>query len=185
MLMYFEDDKAALWPILDEVFATKPTAEWCELLGHASLSFAPVRDHAEVAADAGVRANGYIAHVVDPDAPGSPPRWQSAGALLGTDAGGPSPGTRAGREHRRGPARGGELLGRHRQPVGRGCDLGTPSPVERWTGEAHEWCKHGGPLGWLPRGALRSGDFEVLAIFVEVKGLEPSTYGLQSRRSSS
>ena len=70
-LLYFEDDKAALWPILDEVFATKPTAEWCELLGAAGLRFAPVRDHAEVAADPGVRANGYIARVEDPDAPGT------------------------------------------------------------------------------------------------------------------
>jgi crotonobetainyl-CoA:carnitine CoA-transferase CaiB-like acyl-CoA transferase len=69
-LMYFEEDKAALWPILDEVFSTKPTAEWCELLGAAGLRFAPVRDHAEVAADPGVRANGYIARVEDLDAPG-------------------------------------------------------------------------------------------------------------------
>ena len=70
-LMYFEDDKSALWPILDEVFATKPTAEWCELLGAAGLRFAPVRDHAEVAADPGVRANDYIATVEDLDAPGT------------------------------------------------------------------------------------------------------------------
>ena len=61
----------ALWPILDEVFATKPTAEWCELLGAAGLRFAPVRDHAEVAADPGVRANGYIASVEDPDDSGT------------------------------------------------------------------------------------------------------------------
>ena len=66
-LLYFEEDKAALWPILDEVFATKPTAEWCALLGAAGLRFAPVRDHAEVAADPGVRANGYIDSVEDPD----------------------------------------------------------------------------------------------------------------------
>ena len=70
-LLYFEEDKAALWPILDEVFATKPTAEWCTLLGAAGLRFAPVRDHAEVAADPGVRANGYIASVQAPDTPGS------------------------------------------------------------------------------------------------------------------
>jgi crotonobetainyl-CoA:carnitine CoA-transferase CaiB-like acyl-CoA transferase len=71
-LLYFEDDKAALWPILDETFAAKSTAEWCELLGAAGLRFAPMRDHAEVAEDPGVRANGYIARVEDPDAPGSP-----------------------------------------------------------------------------------------------------------------
>lgn len=61
-LLYFEEDKAELWPILDEVFATKSTAEWSSLLGAAGLRFAPVRNHAEVAEDAGVSANGYIAH---------------------------------------------------------------------------------------------------------------------------
>ena len=70
-LLYFDDDKAELWPILDEVFAAKSTAEWCELLGAAGLRFAPVRDHAEVAQDPGVRINGYIETVEDPDAPGS------------------------------------------------------------------------------------------------------------------
>ena len=70
-LLYFEDDKAELWPILDEVFATKSTVEWCELLGAAGLRFAPVRNHAEVAGDVGVRANGYIAGVEDPDTPGT------------------------------------------------------------------------------------------------------------------
>lgn len=66
-LLYFEDDKAALWPILDEVFATKSTAEWCDLLGAAGLRFAPVRDHAAVARDPGIRINGYIESVPDPD----------------------------------------------------------------------------------------------------------------------
>ena len=70
-LLYFEDDKAELWPILDEVFATKPTAEWCALLSAAGLRFAPVRDHADVAADPGVRANGYIVSVEDADTPGT------------------------------------------------------------------------------------------------------------------
>jgi formyl-CoA transferase/CoA:oxalate CoA-transferase len=70
-LLYFEDDKAALWPILDEVFATKTTAEWCDLLGAAGLRFAPVRDHAAVARDPGIRINGYIESVPDPDSSGS------------------------------------------------------------------------------------------------------------------
>jgi crotonobetainyl-CoA:carnitine CoA-transferase CaiB-like acyl-CoA transferase len=60
-LLYFEDDKAELWPILDATFAGKTTAEWCELLGAAGLRFAPVRNHAEVVADPGVLANRYIA----------------------------------------------------------------------------------------------------------------------------
>jgi crotonobetainyl-CoA:carnitine CoA-transferase CaiB-like acyl-CoA transferase len=66
-LLYFEDDKAELWPILDEAFSSKTTQEWCDLLGAAGLRFAPVRDHAAVAADPGVRANGYIAPVESPD----------------------------------------------------------------------------------------------------------------------
>jgi crotonobetainyl-CoA:carnitine CoA-transferase CaiB-like acyl-CoA transferase len=57
-----------LWPILDEVFATKTTAEWCDLLGAAGLRFAPVRDHAAVSRDPGVRINGYIESVENPDA---------------------------------------------------------------------------------------------------------------------
>ncbi len=68
-LLYFEEDKAELFPILDEVFATKSTAEWCELLGAAGLRYAPVRDHAEVAADPGVWINGYLAEAKDRDAP--------------------------------------------------------------------------------------------------------------------
>jgi formyl-CoA transferase/CoA:oxalate CoA-transferase len=64
-LLYFDEEKAALWPILNEAFATKTTAEWCELLGAAGLRFAPVNDHAEVAGNEGVRRNGYITDVVD------------------------------------------------------------------------------------------------------------------------
>jgi CoA:oxalate CoA-transferase len=62
-LLYFEEDKAELWPVLDEVFATKTTAEWSALLGAAGLRFAPVRTHDEVATDPGVWANGYLASV--------------------------------------------------------------------------------------------------------------------------
>jgi CoA:oxalate CoA-transferase len=70
-LLYFEDDKAELWPILDGVFATKPTAEWCGLLDAVGLRFAPVRTHDEVADDPGVRANGYITSVEGAGAPDS------------------------------------------------------------------------------------------------------------------
>ena len=31
--LYFEEERAALFPLLDDVFRTRPTAEWCELLG--------------------------------------------------------------------------------------------------------------------------------------------------------
>jgi formyl-CoA transferase/CoA:oxalate CoA-transferase len=65
-MLYFDEDKAALWPILDEVLATRTTAQWCAVLSEAGLRFAPVRDHAQVADDPGVRLNGYITDVVDP-----------------------------------------------------------------------------------------------------------------------
>jgi len=62
-LLYFEEDKAELWPLLDEAFATRTTAEWCAVLGAAGLRFAPVRGHDEVVHDPQVAANGYIEHV--------------------------------------------------------------------------------------------------------------------------
>lgn len=66
-MLYFEDDKAELWPILDATFGSKTTAEWCELLGAAGLRFAPVRNHAEVVNDPGVLANDYIARTETED----------------------------------------------------------------------------------------------------------------------
>ncbi len=68
-MMYFEEEKAELWPILDEVFPTKTTAEWSALLGAEGLRFAPVRDHAQVAADPAVALNGYIAEAEDQSTP--------------------------------------------------------------------------------------------------------------------
>jgi crotonobetainyl-CoA:carnitine CoA-transferase CaiB-like acyl-CoA transferase len=62
---YWEAEKAALFPILDEVLATRTTAEWCELLASAGLRHAAVRNHAEVVADPAVWANGYLTTVSD------------------------------------------------------------------------------------------------------------------------
>ena len=56
--------------------------EWCRLLGDAGLRFAPVRDHAEVAADPGVAANGYIERVQDPGASGSGTVRPGSGPVL-------------------------------------------------------------------------------------------------------
>jgi crotonobetainyl-CoA:carnitine CoA-transferase CaiB-like acyl-CoA transferase len=70
-LLYFEEEKEALRPILEEAFSTRTTDEWSVALAAAGLRFAPVRDHAEVANDPGVRANGYITTVPDPDREGS------------------------------------------------------------------------------------------------------------------
>jgi crotonobetainyl-CoA:carnitine CoA-transferase CaiB-like acyl-CoA transferase len=69
-LLYWAEDKAALFPLLDEVFRTRTTAEWCAALEAADLRCAPVRDQDQVVTDPGVWANGYLAEVALPD--GSP-----------------------------------------------------------------------------------------------------------------
>ena len=68
-LLYWNDEKRELWPILNEAFATRTTAEWCELLAAAGLRHAPVRDHAQVLADQAMWDNGYFATVQGPDGP--------------------------------------------------------------------------------------------------------------------
>ena len=123
-LLYFEDDKAELWPILDQVFATKRTAEWCALLGAAGLRFAPVRTHAEVADDPGVIVNGYIETVEGVDASGADTRVVRAPVRFSdqvADRADAGPGV--GAPHRRGAARARLFLGRHRSPLGSGRDL--------------------------------------------------------------
>ncbi len=65
--LYWEAEKAELFPILDEIFATRPTDEWCRLLAAAELRHAPVRDYAGVAADPSVWTNGYLAKLQGPD----------------------------------------------------------------------------------------------------------------------
>jgi crotonobetainyl-CoA:carnitine CoA-transferase CaiB-like acyl-CoA transferase len=64
--LYWAGEKAELFAILDQVFPTRSTAAWCEILASAGLRYAPVRDHAEVAADPTVWANGYLAKVDTP-----------------------------------------------------------------------------------------------------------------------
>jgi crotonobetainyl-CoA:carnitine CoA-transferase CaiB-like acyl-CoA transferase len=70
--LYWDDEKAELFPLLDEAFATATTAEWCERLGAAGIRYAPVRDHAEVIADPNVWANGYFASVDGVDVVAAP-----------------------------------------------------------------------------------------------------------------
>ena len=59
-LLYFDDDKAELFPVLNEIFRTRTTAEWIEILRAAGIRYAPVRDHAEVVADPDTWENGYV-----------------------------------------------------------------------------------------------------------------------------
>jgi CoA:oxalate CoA-transferase len=92
-LLYFEEDKAALWPIFDEIFARKTTAEWCDLLGAAGLRFAPVRDHAEVAADPGVWLNGYLTRSDAPDTGPEAPEHAVVRPPVRFSEGAPNPAT--------------------------------------------------------------------------------------------
>jgi crotonobetainyl-CoA:carnitine CoA-transferase CaiB-like acyl-CoA transferase len=60
---YWAAQKAELFPLLDAIFATRTTEEWCKILSAAGLRHAPVRDHAQVAADPAVWENGYLTNV--------------------------------------------------------------------------------------------------------------------------
>jgi formyl-CoA transferase/CoA:oxalate CoA-transferase len=62
-IFYWNDDKDALFPILNEVFATRSTDEWCAVMAAAGLRHAPVRNHAQVIADQGNWDNGFFATV--------------------------------------------------------------------------------------------------------------------------
>ena len=64
-LLYFDDDKAELFPVLNEIFRTKTTAEWSELLGANGIRYAPVRNHAEIIADPDSWENGYLSASAD------------------------------------------------------------------------------------------------------------------------
>ena len=129
-LLYFEDDKAELWPILDEVFATKTTEEWCDLLGAAGLRFAPVRDHARWRPILACRptATSPPWTAPTPDVVRPPVRFTDP---LGTRA---ERGARAGTAHRGGAARERLHLGGDRAALGEDAPsevaLGPGLPVE-------------------------------------------------------
>jgi crotonobetainyl-CoA:carnitine CoA-transferase CaiB-like acyl-CoA transferase len=53
--------------VFSEIFAARPTAEWCERLAAEQQRFAPVRNHAQVAVDPQVLLNQYLVEVDHPD----------------------------------------------------------------------------------------------------------------------
>ncbi|MEY2435065.1 MAG: hypothetical protein QOC92_4790 [Acidimicrobiaceae bacterium] len=78
--LYWEAEKAELFPLLDEAFATATTAEWCDRLRAAGLRHAPVRDHGEVVADPNVWANGYLVNIEGVDVVAAPVSFSSTPA---------------------------------------------------------------------------------------------------------
>ncbi len=66
-LLYAPADLVELCHIVDEIFPTRTTAEWCERLAAAGQRFSPVRAYPEVVADPGARANGYFVEVDHPE----------------------------------------------------------------------------------------------------------------------
>jgi CoA:oxalate CoA-transferase len=60
-------DKQDLFDILETVFVTKTTAEWCTILKAAGQRFAPVNTYAEVVNDPQVLENGYIIEIDHPE----------------------------------------------------------------------------------------------------------------------
>lgn len=65
--LYWAEQKRELFPILDEAFSTRTTADWCALLDAAGLRYAPVRDHQGVVEDPGAWDNGYLSTLTGPD----------------------------------------------------------------------------------------------------------------------
>lgn len=59
-LLYFDDDKAELFPVLNEIFRTRTTSEWIEILRANGIRYAPVRSHAEIVDDPDSWENGYL-----------------------------------------------------------------------------------------------------------------------------
>lgn len=70
--LYWEDEKAELFPLIDEAMAVATTAEWCDRLLAAGMRHAPVREHNEVIADPNMWTNGYFANVDGVDVVASP-----------------------------------------------------------------------------------------------------------------
>lgn len=88
--LYSEQDKARLFPLLDEAFSVRTTSEWCGLLAAAGMRHAPVRDHSQVVADPGPWENGYLVKVDgangETTVPASPVRFSNTPARAVADA---------------------------------------------------------------------------------------------------
>jgi len=70
--LYWEAEKAELFPLLDDALGAATTAEWCERFRAAGIRNAPVRDHGEVIADPNIWANGYLQNIDGVDVVAAP-----------------------------------------------------------------------------------------------------------------
>jgi formyl-CoA transferase len=84
--LYWDAEKAELFPLLDEAFATATTAEWIERLRAVGIRCAPVHDHGEVVADPNVWANGYLVNVDGVDVVAAPVAFSATPARTSSDA---------------------------------------------------------------------------------------------------
>ena len=78
--LYWDDDKAALFPLIDEGMRTKPTAEWQRLLDEAGIRHAPVQNVADLATSEQVWANDYLATVDGVTVVATPVRFSASPA---------------------------------------------------------------------------------------------------------
>jgi crotonobetainyl-CoA:carnitine CoA-transferase CaiB-like acyl-CoA transferase len=90
-----EEGWQELFALLEPIFRSRSTAEWCERLRAEHQRFAPLRSHAEVVADPQVWVNGYLVEVEHPQwgriaALGHPIRFGETPAKPGAVA--PEPG---------------------------------------------------------------------------------------------
>lgn len=87
-LVYWQAEKAAVFPQVDAAMAARTTDEWCALLHAEGIRHAPVRDHAAVVADPGAWENGYLAEVTTEAGPvkvvAPPVRFSATPAAPGT-----------------------------------------------------------------------------------------------------
>jgi crotonobetainyl-CoA:carnitine CoA-transferase CaiB-like acyl-CoA transferase len=65
--LYWQDDKARLFPQVDEAMSRRTTAQWVEVLRTAGIRYAPVHDHADVVADRNAWDNEYLVKVPGAD----------------------------------------------------------------------------------------------------------------------
>lgn len=81
-----EERKRALFTELGPTFATRSTAEWCEVLAAAGQRFAPVRSYDQVAEDPQMWTNGYFTTVDGQTVVGTPIALSETPAHVGAAA---------------------------------------------------------------------------------------------------